>query len=204
MLATPESTPDPRACGLPEFVGGGEPVDTASAVVHQLAPGFREQLVMHQQSAAKRYERGQVSRACHNPESRTVKFDGEICGGVLVENASDDFPQQKKLENLLQNFAGSSPPISPKTSPTSLWKSLVRFENPPQPMRGTGVHLLIWEHLLDLRETLRRAKARGRMGRTKALLQERDLGPRSQATEEHQDSQGYARQDISAPKKKKI
>ena len=54
-----------------------------------------------------------------------VKFDGEICGGVLVENASDDFPQQKKLENLLPNFAGSSPPISLQTSPTSLWKSLV-------------------------------------------------------------------------------
>ena len=54
-----------------------------------------------------------------------MKFDGEIRGGVLVENASDDFPQQKKLENLLPNFAGSSPPISPKTSPTSLWKSLV-------------------------------------------------------------------------------
>ena len=35
------------------------------------------------------------------------------------------FSQQKKLENLLPNFAGSSPPISPKTSPTSLWKSLV-------------------------------------------------------------------------------
>ena len=33
--------------------------------------------------------------------------------------------QQKKLENILPNFAGSSPPISPKTSPTSLWKSLV-------------------------------------------------------------------------------
>ena len=42
-----------------------------------------------------------------------------------MENASDDFPQQKKLENLLPNFAGSSPPISPKTSPISLWKSLV-------------------------------------------------------------------------------
>ena len=57
-------------------------------------------------------------------QNLVVKFDGEICGGVLVENASD-FPQQKKLENLLPNFAGSSPPISPKTSPTSLWKSLV-------------------------------------------------------------------------------
>ena len=54
-----------------------------------------------------------------------MKLDGEICGGVLVENASDDFSQQEKLENLLPNFAGSSPPISPKTSPTSLWKSLV-------------------------------------------------------------------------------
>ena len=30
-----------------------------------------------------------------------MKFDGEIRGGVLVENASDDFPQQRKLENLL-------------------------------------------------------------------------------------------------------
>ena len=58
-------------------------------------------------------------------QNLVVKFDGEICGGVLVENASDDFPQQKKLENLLPNFAGSSPPISPKTSPTSPCKSLV-------------------------------------------------------------------------------
>ena len=58
-------------------------------------------------------------------QNLVVKFDGEICGGVLVENASDNFPQQKKLENLLSNFARSSPPISPKTSPTSLWKSLV-------------------------------------------------------------------------------
>ena len=58
-------------------------------------------------------------------QNLVVKFDGEICGGVLVENASDDLPQQKKLENLLPNFAGSSPPIPPKTLPTSLWKSLV-------------------------------------------------------------------------------
>ena len=34
-------------------------------------------------------------------QNLVVKCDGEICGGVLVENASDDFPQQKKLENLL-------------------------------------------------------------------------------------------------------
>ena len=38
-------------------------------------------------------------------QNLAVKFDGETCGGVLVENASDDFPQQKKLENLLPNFA---------------------------------------------------------------------------------------------------
>ena len=42
-----------------------------------------------------------------------------------MENASDDFRQRKKLANILPSFAGSSPPISPKTSPTSLWKSLV-------------------------------------------------------------------------------
>ena len=53
-------------------------------------------------------------------QNLVVKFDGEICGGVLVENASDDLPLQKKLENLLPNFAGSSPPILPKASPTSL------------------------------------------------------------------------------------
>ena len=41
-----------------------------------------------------------------------MKFDGEICGGVLVENASDDFPQQKKLENLLPNFAGLRGPAA--------------------------------------------------------------------------------------------
>ena len=58
-------------------------------------------------------------------QNHVVNFNGEICGGALVENASDHFPQQKKLENLLPNFAGSSPPISPKTSPTSLWESLV-------------------------------------------------------------------------------
>ena len=58
-------------------------------------------------------------------QNLVVKFDGEIRGGVLVENVSDNFPQQKKLENLLPNFTGSSPPISPKTSPTSLWKLLV-------------------------------------------------------------------------------
>ena len=28
-------------------------------------------------------------------QNLVVKFDGESCGGVLVENASDDFPQQK-------------------------------------------------------------------------------------------------------------
>ena len=48
------------------------------------------------------------------------------------------FPQQKKLENLLPNFAGSSPPISPKTSPTSLWKSLVLKDLP----NGSGVRFL--------------------------------------------------------------
>ena len=57
-------------------------------------------------------------------QNLVVKFGGEICGGALVENASDDFPQRGKLENILPNFARSSPPISPTTSPTSLWKSL--------------------------------------------------------------------------------
>ena len=38
-------------------------------------------------------------------QNLVVKFDGEICGGVLVENASDDlFSQQKKLESFLPNF----------------------------------------------------------------------------------------------------
>ena len=64
-----------------------------------------------------------ISRYTAPLRKLVVKFDGEICGGVLVENVFDDFPQQKKPENPLPNFAGSSPPISPKTSPTSLWKS---------------------------------------------------------------------------------
>ena len=72
-------------------------------------------------------------------QNLVVKFDGEICGGVLVENASEDFPSKRELENLLPNFAGSSPPISPKTSPTSLWKSLVlnflEKNNPEGPAR---------------------------------------------------------------------
>ena len=33
-------------------------------------------------------------------QNLVVKFDGEICGGVLVENPSDDFPQQKKLSKI--------------------------------------------------------------------------------------------------------
>ena len=28
-------------------------------------------------------------------QNLVVKFDGEICGGVLVENASDDFPSER-------------------------------------------------------------------------------------------------------------
>ena len=76
-------------------------------------------------------------------QNLVVKFDGEICGGVLVEYASDDFPQQK-LENLLPNFAGSSPPISPKTSPTSLWKSLVLTFCPPPPLpESCGERILL-------------------------------------------------------------
>ena len=75
-----------------------------------------------------------------------MKIDGEICGGVLVENASDDFPQQKKLENLLPSFAGSSPPISPKASPPSLWKSLV---------------LILWlrMHIISLRSVTQKRDA---------------------------------------------
>ena len=55
------------------------------------------------------------SRARHNPEPRM--FDGDICGGVLVENASDDFPPAKEARkspsklrrkfatNFAENFA---------------------------------------------------------------------------------------------------
>ena len=65
-------------------------------------------------------------------QSLVVKFDGEkFAVWIFVGKCfSDDFPQQKKLENLLPNFAGGSPPISPKTSPTSLWKSLVLKYDP--------------------------------------------------------------------------
>ena len=46
--------------------------------------------------------RGETMLGPATTQNLVVKFDGEICGGVLVENASDDFPQQKKLENLLE------------------------------------------------------------------------------------------------------
>ena len=59
-----------------------------------------------------------------------------------MENASDDFPQRKKLENLLPNFAGSSPPISPKTSPTSIWKSLTLAGILPTSWLFVGVGIL--------------------------------------------------------------
>ena len=35
-----------------------------------------------------------ILRARHN-QNLVVKFDGEICGGVLVENVSDDFPSRR-------------------------------------------------------------------------------------------------------------
>ena len=94
-----------------------------------------------------------IDSSCENvgpatTQNLVVKFDGEIRGGVLVENASEDFPQQKKLENLLPNFAGSSPPISPKTSPTSLWKSLVP-KNVSGPEKG-----VITKGVLSLEEPL--------------------------------------------------
>ena len=49
-------------------------------------------------------------------QNLVVKFDGEICGGVLVENASDDFPsktirkypsklRRKFATNFAENFA---------------------------------------------------------------------------------------------------
>ena len=79
-------------------------------------------------------------------QNLVVKFDGEICGGVLVDSASDDFPQQKKLENLLPNFAGSSPPIPPKTSPTSLWKSLV-LTNVKNPLQLLTAYLTRKHHI---------------------------------------------------------
>ena len=63
-------------------------------------------------------------RARHNPETRSEVWWWNLrwsFGGKCLWR----FSQQKKPENLLPNFAGSSPPISPKTSPTSLWKSLV-------------------------------------------------------------------------------
>ena len=55
-----------------------------------------------------------IYRGPPQPQNLVVKFDGEICGGVLVENVSDDFHQQRKLENHLPNCAGSSPPIRRK------------------------------------------------------------------------------------------
>ena len=65
-----------------------------------------------------------VFRARHNPKPRSEVWWWNLrwsFGGKCFWQ----FSQQKKLEKLLPNFAGSSPPISPKTSPTSLWKSLV-------------------------------------------------------------------------------
>ena len=63
-------------------------------------------------------------RARHNPEPRSEVWWWNLrwsFGGKCFWR----FSQQKKLENLLPDFAGSSPPVSPKTSPTSLWKSPV-------------------------------------------------------------------------------
>ena len=65
-----------------------------------------------------------LCRARHNPEPRSEVWWWNLrwsFGGICFSR----FSQQKQLENLLPNFAGSSPPISPKTSPTSLWKLLV-------------------------------------------------------------------------------
>ena len=75
-------------------------------------------------------------------QNLVVKFDGEIRDGVLAENASDNLRQQKKLENLLPNFAGSSPPIPPKTSPTSLSKLLVLTIPPPPKQKNKKAKII--------------------------------------------------------------
>ena len=88
-----------------------------------------------------------------------VKFDGEVCGGVWVENYSDNFSQQKKLETLLPNFAGSSPPISPKTSPTSLWKLLVLdFVMPQGTRQALNIKIPLWRLVSRLLPVLQRRK----------------------------------------------
>ena len=62
------------------------------------------------------YKTGRTAHVFYSTGGHTPSFGGKCFWR---------FSQQKQLENLLPNFAGSSPPISPKTSPTSLWKSLV-------------------------------------------------------------------------------
>ena len=37
-------------------------------------------------------------------QNLVVKFDGEICGGVLVENASDDFPSKRSSKISFQTW----------------------------------------------------------------------------------------------------
>ena len=52
-------------------------------------------------------------------QNLAVKFDGEICGGVLVENASDDFPSKRSSKISFQT--------SPEVSPTNFAENFANF-----------------------------------------------------------------------------
>ena len=46
-------------------------------------------------SFGEEFYRKDTSVGAATTQNLVVKFDGEICGAVLVENASDDFPSKR-------------------------------------------------------------------------------------------------------------
>ena len=76
-------------------------------------------------------------------ENLVVKFGGEICGGVLVENASDDFPRQKKSQK-----------ISFKTSPEVRRQCRRKLRQLHSGIAGAYLSSALKRHLLKRHLTL--------------------------------------------------
>ena len=69
-----------------------------------------------------------ITRARHNPEPRSEVLMVKICGGVLVENASDDFPGKRssKIWTMIcgvQNVWGGGEMYQRTRSPENFWTS---------------------------------------------------------------------------------
>ena len=93
----------------------------------------------HQIPRYQKPERGYIPMFRHNLEPRSEVWWWNLRWSFGGKCFWRFFPAKEARENLLPNFPGSSPPISPKTSPTSLCASLVLIHSPKPPFYETAL-----------------------------------------------------------------